>query len=76
MPVDAGRYWVWDATKPYAMNMDEKYGRPFLMRYFNGVSIQELSEIMGVSPRKLSLWISRAKKKIIDYIQREEDKNE
>lgn len=60
----------------YAMSMDEKYGRPFLMRYFNGVSIQELSEIMGESPRKLSLWISRAKKKIIDYIQREEDKNE
>ena len=54
----------------HAMEMDEKYRRVFLLRYFNGCSLQERGELTGEPAGKLSVWLTRARQKILDYIGR------
>ncbi len=53
-----------------AMTWDEKYWRVFLLRYFNGCSLQEISQLTGEPTDKLSVRLSRARQKILDYINR------
>lgn len=54
----------------YVMTLDEKYKMVFLLRYFNGFGLREMAELTGVSAGTLSVWLNRARQKVLDYIRK------
>ena len=56
-------------------NMDDKYSIPLRYQKFNKYSIEEISDIMGVSVRTVFYRINKAKKILAEKLKKREDDN-
>jgi len=61
---------VGDAIKEAVRLLRPKYREPLAMRYYDNLSYQQISNILGISQTAVNGRILRAKQKISKYLQR------
>ncbi len=55
----------WERLQAAVRDLPEKYKTPLILCYFDGLSYQEIADIMGISLNNVKIRIFRAKKRIL-----------
>ena len=60
-----------DAVRRAVWNLRAAEREPIVLRYYNGLSYEGISAVLGISPQAVHGRLTRAKRKIAKYLKRE-----